>query len=35
MKSTLSSVDTRAFIRAISCAATPVTIVTTVAHDLR
>lgn len=35
MKSTLSSVDARAFIRAISCAATPVTIVTTLAHDLR
>ncbi len=29
MKSTLTAVDTRAFLRAISCAATPVTIVTT------
>lgn len=35
MTSTLSSVDAREFIRAISCAATPVTIVTTLAQDLR
>ncbi|WP_336623477.1 flavin reductase family protein [Mycolicibacterium neoaurum] len=35
MKSTLSSVDARAFIRAISCAATPVTIVTTLARQQR